>query len=356
MSKGPTLGEKPEFSGVNEVNAQLVAAGVARGLGDKHQRIMTTMKKVKSAYIPTRNDRLVDIPFARMKRAVAGMDPEGFAVSIFAETGMGKSTLIEQRLKDEISFQPVPDGYGNHLYPVLYVKAPSNALMSDLGEQMLDAMGYPITRQKKEAAIVRDVGNYLKRRGTRVVIIDDFQHVLDAPKVKGPAHVADSIKNMLQNPRWPIFVVLVGLPEIKEVVLRDPKDQMLRRVDDFGLLDLSLEADGEMIAAIILELVEKRGGLQMSPNVPADFIERLMFGAHFRFGLVMKIIYHAIEDALEHDETLVCAHHWEEGYRRLVNGDYEAKNNVMASDDWRTIHRPVNRNGVFGPVSKKKPN
>ncbi len=354
MTKMRDLGEKPEFQGASDPNVQLVATAMAKGLDGKGLEIMSAMRRVKSAYVPTRNDKLLNIPFERIKRAACGMDPEGFAVSIFAEAGMGKSTLIEQRLKDEVSFQPVPDGYGSYLYPVLYLKAPSKASMTDLAEQMLDVMGYPVTRAKKEAAIVRDVGNYLRRRGTRVVVIDDFQHVLDAPKMKGPTHVADSIKNLLQNPKWPILIVLVGLPEIKEVVLRDPKDQILRRVDDFALLDLDLAEDGEMVAAIILELVEKRAGLKMSSEVPTDFIERLMFGAHFRFGMVMKIIYHAIEDALEHDETAVSAHNWEEGYRRLVNGDYDAGSNVMASDDWRTISRPINRNGQFGPILKKK--
>ncbi|AFL52366.1 hypothetical protein ABIE78_001757 [Sinorhizobium fredii] len=349
----PAISEKPELSSSKDANAQVVAAAATKGLDAKGLRIMSTMKRVKSAYFATPNDKYVDVPFERMKRAVSSMDPDTFAVAIHGESGTGKSTLLEQRLKEEISFQPIPDGYGNHLYPVLYVKAPSKASMIDLGEEMLDAMGYPVTRRKGESEIVRDVRNYLRRRGTRVVIIDEFQHVLDAPKMKGPTHVADSIKNLLQNPKWPIFIVLLGLPEIKEVVLRDPKDQLLRRVDDFPLLEMSLENDGELVARIILELVEKRAGLRMSADVPPDFIERLMFGAHFRFGMIMKIIYHAIEDALENDQEDVTAQSWEEGYRRLVNGDYDADNNVIASDDWRKIVRPINRNGVFGPVSKR---
>jgi hypothetical protein len=68
-------------------------------------------------------------------------------------------------------------------------------------------------------------------------------------------------------------------------------------------------------------------------------------------GLVMKTIYHSIEDALENDKNTVAQESWEEGYRRLVNGDYELETNVMASLEWRNIVRPVNRLGAFGPVS-----
>ena len=220
---------------------------------------------------------------------------------------------------------------------------------------MLQAMGYPIASRKSENQIIKDVRRFLKRRGTRVVVIDEFQHVLDAPKIKGATHVADAIKNLLQGDRsWPIFIVLVGLPEIKDIQLRDPKDQMLRRVDDFPLLDLTLGEDGKMVSAMILELVVNRAGLQMSKKVVVDFIERLLWGCHFRFGMVMKLIYHAIEDALENDDKVLSSHHWEEGYRRLVNGGYDADENVMAAGvEWRKIYRPINRKGAFGPLSPK---
>ncbi|MGV1785828.1 MULTISPECIES: TniB family NTP-binding protein [Agrobacterium] len=355
MSIASILREKPEFQGQKDPNVQLVAASVARGLDDKNRRIMETMKRVKSAYLPTRNDQLSDIPFTRMKRAVAGMDQATFAVAIFAESGVGKSTHIVQRLKDDIAFEPVPDGYGNFLHPVLYVEAPQKASIIDLAEAMLQGMEYPVPPAKSENSLMKIVRRVLKRRGTRVVIIDEFQHVLDAPKIKGPTHVADAIKNLLQGDRsWPIFVVLVGLPEIKDIQLRDPKDQMLRRVDDFPLVDLTLEDDDKMIAELIIELVVNRAGLQMSGKVVVDFIERLLWGCHFRFGMVMELIYHAIEDALEHDDAVLSAHHWEEGYRRLVNGGYDADENVMAAGaDWRKIYRPINRKGKFGPVSPK---
>ncbi|MBY5399514.1 AAA family ATPase [Rhizobium leguminosarum] len=333
---------------VNDEIAKLIAAAADQGLDEKDRRIKSIMIRVKSAYFASPNDKKLDIPIKRIMRSISSFDPDTFAITVHGEAGLGKSSLFEQRLKDEVSFQPVPDGYGNHVYPVLYIKAPSKASMTDLGEELLDAMDYPTMRRKNEADIIRDVRNALRRRGTRVVIIDEFQHVLDAPKMKGPSHVADSIKNLLQNPKWPIFIVLMGLPEIKEVTLRDPKDQLLRRVDDFALQELSLANDGKLLQKILTELVEKRAGLRMPSDRKVDFLERLIYGAHYRLGMVLKIIYHAIEDALENDLAEVGMLSWEEGYRRLVNGNADAEANVFASDSWRSILRPVNRRGEFG--------
>ncbi|WFU10296.1 TniB family NTP-binding protein [Rhizobium sp. CB3090] len=347
--------DKPPMASAGDPGAIAVADAMSQALTPMQRKAAAIMHSVKLAYYSTPNDKWIDVPLKRMQRAVSQFDPETFAVTIHAETGMGKSALIEQVLKDEEAFQPVPDGYGNFYYPALYIKAPSKASVPDLAEALLSAMNYEVIRRKSTEGMVQDVRRYLRRRGTRVVIIDDFQHVLESPQYKGPSHIADTIKNMLQHPTWPIFVVLVGLPEIKEVVLRDPKDQLLRRVDDFALLNMTLENDGEYLAAIIIELVEQRAGLKLSPEVEPDFIERLMYGGHYRWGLVMKIIYHSIEDALENGKDTVTQESWEEGYRRLVNGDYELETNVMASAEWRTIIRPVNRAGVFAPATKRSP-
>ncbi|ANL33892.1 TniB family NTP-binding protein [Rhizobium phaseoli] len=342
--------DKPPMMNAGDRGAIAVANAMSQALTPKQQKTAAVMESVKLAYYPTPNDQWIDVPLKRMQRAISTLDPETFAVTIHAETGMGKSTMIEQLLKDEKAFQPVPDGYGNFYHPVLYIKAPDGSI-ADLATRLLSAMKYDVIRRKSTDGLMLDVRRYLRRRGTRVVILDDFQHVLASPQYKGPAHVADTLKNMLQDPEWPIFIVLVGLPEIKEVVLRDPKDQLLRRVDDFGLLNMTLENDGEYLAAIIIELVQERAGLKLSADLQPDFIERLMYGAHYRWGLVMKIIYHSIEDALENDKDTVAQESWEEGYRRLVNGDYELETNVMASPEWRNIVRPVNRLGAFGPAS-----
>lgn len=347
---------KPPAANAKDPAAIAVAKAMEASLTPRGREIAKIMSRVKLAYYPTPNDKHIAVPLERMKRAVSQLDPESFAVTVHAETGMGKSTMIEQILQDEQAFQPVPDGYGGFYHPVLYVKAPEDAQMTDLAAAMLQAMDYGVVRIKRETLMLQDVRRYLRRRGTKVVIIDDFQHVLSAPKYKGPAHIADAIKNMLQDIMWPVFIVLMGLPEITDVVLFDPKDQLLRRVDDFGLFDMTFEDNGKYLAAMIIELVQERAGLVLSPDLEPDFIERLMFGGHFRWGMVMKIIYHTIEDALEHQQDEVRQENWEEGYRRLVNGDHEIETNVMVAENWRTIIRPVNRKGVFGPVSKRQQN
>jgi len=96
MIKRSLISEKPEHSMINDENARLVAAAADQGLDDKDRRIKSLMKRVKSAYFTSPNDKKIDIPIKRMKRAISSFDPDTFAVTVHGETGSGKSTLLEQ--------------------------------------------------------------------------------------------------------------------------------------------------------------------------------------------------------------------------------------------------------------------
>ncbi|MDR7141946.1 TniB family NTP-binding protein [Rhizobium sp. BE258] len=347
-----TSGKKPRLAAATDPMVRRVATAVGEAINPKTARVAATMDYVKSAYYTTRNDALISVPIDRMAGAISIMDPDTFAVTVHAETGAGKSTLLEQHVQDRKEFQPIPDGYGDFLYPVLYVLVSSKATMTDLANDILDAMDYHVTRPKKPSLLFKDVRQQLRLRGTRVIILDDFQHVLDAPKTKGPEHIADSIKNMIQDRKWPIFIVLLGLPEIKNVILYDPKDQLLRRVDDFPLRPLTLVEDGAFVSAVVIELVTQRAKLNLSGDLVENFTERLMFGGRYQFGVIIRIIYHAIQDALEKDKDAVDRQSWEAGYRRLVNASDDPAANVFSNDNWRQMAIPVNRTGPYVPSAK----
>jgi hypothetical protein len=83
-----------------------------------------------------------------------------------------------------------------------------------------------------------------------------------------------------------------------------------------------------------------------------NFTERLMFGGRYQFGVIIRIIYHAIQDALEKDKDAVDRQSWEAGYRRLVNASDDPAANVFSNDNWRQMAIPVNRTGPYVPSAK----
>lgn len=322
-------------------------------LDTENQRIFDIMSRVKSAYFQTRNDDELLVKLRRIERGIADEAEPGHALTIMGESGAGKGTVVRKALKALTTLQDYDDGYGNTMRPILYVTAPSSGNMTDLAAEILERLGYENSVMGRGASVYHKVQRSLRNYDTKLVVIDEFQHVLDAPKIKGAAYVTNTLKNMLQDSSWPVHLVLVGLPEIDTMIERDPAEQLERRTDPFKIADPSFEEDGDYFEWIVSELVEKRAGLRISNDQPNEFIERLMHGARSRFGLIMHLITWAIEDALESGSDEVATTNWIEAYARLAKCKREDEN-VFAEPAWRGIHRPVNRDGTLGPVVTKK--
>lgn len=323
-------------------------------LDSENQRIFDIMSKVEGAYFKTRNDDELLVKLRRIERGIADENEPGHALTILGESGAGKSTVVKKALKALTTLHDYDDGYGNLMRPILYLTAPSSGTMTDLAAEILERLGYENSVMGRGASVYHKVQRSLRNYDTRLVVIDEFQHVLEAPKIKGPAYVTNTLKNMLQDSSWPVHLVLVGLPEIDTLIERDPAEQMERRTDPFVIKDPNFPEDAPYFEWIVSELVENRAGLRISRDHPNEFIERLMHGARGRFGLIMHLITWAIEDALESGSDEVATANWIEAYARLAKCKKD-DDNVFAEPAWRGIIRPVNRDGTLGPVVATKP-
>lgn len=323
-------------------------------LDSENQRIYDIMSRVRSAYFKTRNDDELLVRLRRIERGIQDELKPGHALTVVGESGTGKSTVVQKALKSLTTLRDYDDGYDNLMRPILYVTAPASCTMNDLAAEILERLGYENSVIGRGAPVYHKVQRSLKNYDTKLVVIDEFQHVLQAPKIKGAAYVTDSLKNMLQDSSWPVHLVFVGLPEIDTLIERDPAEQLGRRTDPFYIENPIFEEDADYFDWIVSELVEKRAGLRLSADQPNEFIERLMHGARSRFGLIMDLITWAIEDALETGSDEVATTNWIEAYARLAKCKRD-QDNVFAEPAWRGIIRPVNRDGTLGPVVPAKP-
>ncbi|MGV1955535.1 TniB family NTP-binding protein [Agrobacterium sp. 22-214-1] len=323
-------------------------------LDPANQRIFDIMASVRGTYFKTKNDDELLVKLRRIERGIQDEREPGHALIIMGESGVGKSAIVAKALKSLATLQDYDDGYGNEMRPILYVVAPPACTMTDLATEILERLGYESTVVGRGTSVYHKLQRSLRNYGVRLLVIDEFQHVLEAPKIKGPAFVANTMKNMLQDKSWPVHLALVGLPEIEAVIERDPAEQMERRTDPLVVANPTFEDDGEYVEWIVNTLVEDRAGLRMSSDQPHEFIERLMHGARSRFGLIMQLIYYAIEDALEMGQGEVSTENWIEAYARLAKSK-GTDDNVFAEPAWRSIIRPVNRDGSLGPVTILKP-
>ena len=154
---------------------------------------------------------------------------EGYAVAVTGPSGAGKSTMVNRVLDHCRPLRPCDDGYGNQIEFCLRVQTPPSCTAKTLGLAILRASGYPLTRTPNEDDIWNLVRNRLRRKGHKIIFLDEFQHVVKAPSAKGMGHLTDTVKVLMQDPDWPVWLIIAGVPALNEFVARDEWFQTDRR-------------------------------------------------------------------------------------------------------------------------------
>lgn len=311
-------------------------------LPEEQRRIRDIMATVEAFYYTTHNDEEVKREIDVVVRGASRASKDGHILLITAESHAGKSFMVNHYLEEHPSLVPFGIENNNTAYPLFRVTAPPDCTMAGLGREMAMRLGYKLHRQLPEDLVFQRVRAQLYVQGTRVVVINEFQHVLDAPARKGLRHLTDTLKNLLQEDDWPIHLILLGLPESYDMIKRDRKEQMEARVLHHPLEPLVASEHGAEIAAMIEE-VFSIAGLRSAMPFTDEFAKRLFHGARYRLGLVFRMLHFVIEDALDSGETEVGIDHWIDAYMRLAKGG----RNVFAEPKWWTIIRGVREDGTL---------
>lgn len=336
MSKGNDIQDAPLVPGAKSLTQQ--------------ERIFEAMARVKSAFIPTKNDKEMVLRLGRIVRGIGHEGEPAHGLTVVGETGAGKNTLVLKKLKEFQELQERDDGYGNMLQPMLYFKAPVECTVAGISKEILHRLGFDMRPGGRPDFLMSKVRRSLANNGTKLLVIDEFQHAVQRTSIAEQKKLSDAIKLLIDDIEWPVHIIMIGLPDAERWIEIDETGQMQHRIDLMPIVDLSLDEDGERLEWVIHQLVEERAGLIFSDDQPYALVERLLHAASNRLGIAMKIIYCAIEDALEQGDEAVTKHNWIAAYDRMSNGNNDADDNVFSATHWRKIIRKINHDHSLGPL------
>lgn len=319
-----------------------VAKAIRERLDPRQRQMADIMEKVEAYYQITHNDEEVKREIDLVARGASRSSKDGHILLITGESHMGKSSMINHWLDTNEALAPYEIENGNFAYPVFRCKAPSRCDLSGLGREMAWRMGYRTQRKLEESLIFQRVRAQLQIKGIKLVYIDEFQHVVRGPRRKGPEHLVDSLKNMLQEDDWPIHIILSGLPEAAEIYKKDESEQMEGRVVDIAMKPLNYREHGAHIVTMIEDVLEIAGLTSSMPFLD-EFVAQLFHGSRNRLGMVFRVLHGAIEDVLDSGGKEVGLDNWIFSYARLAKGG----RNVFTDPDWKSIVRGVRWDGTF---------
>jgi hypothetical protein len=146
---------------------------------------------------------------------------EAEGLAIIGESGTGKTSVLNEFRSRHKAIR----GNDGMQVPVLFASVPSAPTVKSLAGTMLDALGVPDPERGTENEKTRRLRILMRETGTKMVMIDEFQHFVDQGTHKVMHHVADWLKRLIDDTRSTL--VIAGLPSCMAVI--DQNTQLARR-------------------------------------------------------------------------------------------------------------------------------
>ena len=196
------------------------------------RRRIEIMNKAKK-YLKTARDNeleweLISLVEASLSSSDGG-ESEGRALMVIGEAGVGKSRALRRAFDMRGELRSAEDSS-----PLVRIIAPSPCTLKQLGRELLKGLGYPIEQDLKEHLVWEKVRSKLRLRRVRLVWIDEMHHAMRGTEVQ---KLRDTVKNVMQQPEWPVSFVLSGMPALSDFFQGDFQFQRRKRVIYFYSLE-----------------------------------------------------------------------------------------------------------------------
>ena len=142
-------------------------------------------------------------------------EAEGLAV--IGESRTGKTSVLTSFAARH---RPYRSSDGMHV-PILFASVPSAPTVKSLAGVMLEALQVQDPERGTENERTRRLRTLMTECGTKMVMIDEFQHFVDQGTHKVMHHVADWLKRLIDDTRSTL--VIAGLPSSMAVIDQNPQ-------------------------------------------------------------------------------------------------------------------------------------
>lgn len=335
----------------NQANGHLatLAERILANQSDKRRRVNEAMAAVMNHHVKTANDDVLIQEKDRMMDSLLlerglqpgappppGMVRGGRALLVTGPAGAGKSSAILNLLNGSPEFEGF--GVDGAYCPIVSLNAPSPLTLRQLGNAILRAVSYPAKRQLSESEVWPVVHEQLRANGICFVHIDEMQHTDEITSEGEFQKIENTLKEMMQQKDWPVWLILSGLPELKAFFAADPS--MRRRVRVAELGSLSFPDDADAVRKIVGEFLDLCPGLTaetlLADTPPGDeFVARLIHASMNQFGILAEFVQDGIREALEFGDGELDAGHFADVYAARTGSPDEA--NVFLAPRWEAI-------------------
>lgn len=269
--------------------------------------------------------------YRRRAELEAGRSSEARGIVLIGNSGSGKSTAMSHlfnRHKDLMQLAP-----NQSKAEVVSLSVPSPATLKHVGMSCLNAIGYPIRRDRTAGIIWELLQSHLQERETLFLHLDEAQDLHINRNEREMQSVVNTLKSLMLNPIWPTGLILSGMPTLIDLLHLDT--QLSRRFIPIHLAPISFTTHGNILPEIVANYLSAAKLPISDGTYSSEFTKRLIHAGAGELGLVIEIIISAIEEALLADHATLGIDDFAAAFRRR-SGCVDDLNPFL-SDDYRVI-------------------
>lgn len=251
-----------------------------------------------------------------LSQTISGMEVRGLMVT--GESRVGKSRELKKLIREfNASETLMPDERHAKIASCLLS---GRVTFKDLGIKTLKALDYDLRGTRTQNYIWERVLDQAEKQGVIGIHYDECQHVF-YDGAKSNRTFLDSFKSMMKEPRWPLMIILSGVPSLSTYVRS--YEQLDKLVDPVHFSEIKLRRDKNQLIKLLFDyadLVE----IDIEKLVTQDFLARLDHACTHRWGLVIELLIETLTEAkLKGKSQLVVQDFAEQfAFRTGISKDY----------------------------------
>lgn len=248
----------------------------------------------------------------RRAELAAGVVLEARGIALIGTSGAGKTEAMKRLLKSMP--RPANKNIEQNVCEVLSFIVPSPATLKFVGQTGLREIGFPLRRDRTSQIIWDMFKDHLRDRKTLFLHLDEAQHLSSHETQREIQSVIDTLKSLMQNPQWPVGLILSGTPTLKAILNHDP--QLARRFYPIKFPALNAIQDTDQILATVSYYVEQAKLMAGNDLLTQDFAARAIHAANGEYGLLIEYTIDAIENALRRQQSVLNVENYRDWFSK----------------------------------------